>query len=126
MTAGDRGQDSSLSDGGEGTIKHSTPKSTRLCHPTDDTIPVSEAEDRTPTGDTIESSAFMDLNKEEREEFTGWDGLQEALEESKREGIGKLQEEVEPFSILSYLRPSQIDNYLVSGGGNHPRLKELL
>ena len=60
------------------------------------------------------------------EEIALWlreeEALQEALEESKREGIGKMQEEVEPFYILS----CPIDNYLVSGGGNHPRLKELL
>ena len=71
-----------------------------------------------------EAQARMD------EEIALWlreeEALQEALEESKREGIGKMQEEVAACFILSNLRPSQIDDYIVSGGGNHPCLKELL
>ena len=65
--------------------------------------------------------SLEEAQKRMDEEIALWlreeEALQEALEESKREGIGKMQEEV---------GPSQIDHYLVSGGGNHPCLKELL
>ena len=96
-------------------MKHSTPKSAIFCHPSDDTIPEAEAgtENRTETGETIQSSAFIDLNCEEREKFQvqDWEALEEGLldfggEAASREqddqgmvgneGAGAVSREVDP------------------------------
>ena len=97
MTTADLGHDSFETDGGEFIVKHSTPKFPIFCRPSDDTIPENEAEERTTTetGETIESSAFMDLNREEREEFQGWEGLDGGLE---REAVFQDLEEGERAS----------------------------
>ena len=95
MTTGDFGQDNSEYDVREGIVKHSTPKSTIS---SDDTIPEGEAENRntTETGETIQSSAFLDLNKEERENFQvqNWEDLEQGFPESV--GEAAISEEEDP------------------------------
>ena len=62
--------------------------------------------------------SLEEAQKKMDEEIALWlreeEALQEALEESKRQGIGKMQEEVPPFSIQlpQYTLSSQFDDYL--------------
>ena len=107
MTAGDSVLQSSESDGEDQFLKHSTPKAAKFCNSSEDTIPDSEAEkmNRTETGLTITSAEFLDLNKDERENFQvqDWDALEQMTIEEEdpgmagNEGSAALSVEAEPM-----------------------------